>query len=121
MILARGGTEDDIREYAREHGADLTRLDTLGTEEIVREFHRQFPLIRGDMHCFIISTVDSIHAAYAERDRERVEVIKKMKPERVSSHGSCCTCDGCGQMWDDCVCTSNKVIDGVLAILKNEK
>ena len=26
-ILTRGGTEDDIREYARQNGADLTEED----------------------------------------------------------------------------------------------
>lgn len=27
-ILERGGTEDDIREYAKQNGADLTKEDT---------------------------------------------------------------------------------------------
>jgi hypothetical protein len=33
QILERGGTEEDIKQYAKEHGADLTEEDVLIEEK----------------------------------------------------------------------------------------
>lgn len=44
QILERGGTEEDIRKYAEENGANLTREDVLDTEKqkIREEYYSWF-------------------------------------------------------------------------------
>lgn len=31
-------------------------------------------------------------------------------PTRRPTHGNCCTCQGCGQDHDDCVCEHNRLL-----------
>ena len=36
-------------------------------------------------------------------------VQDRIKP----GHGSCCTCQTCGRHYDDCVCTSNEIVEAL--------
>lgn len=42
MILERGGTQEDIDEYARKNGADLTEADIIIDEQIRAAAKRTF-------------------------------------------------------------------------------
>jgi len=38
------------------------------------------------------------------------ELIKTRKP----THGTCCTCQNCGEGYDDCICDHNEVLGKLL-------
>ena len=33
--------------------------------------------------------------------------------KRQPTHGNCCTCQECGHHHDDCVCASNRIVQGL--------
>ena len=42
-------------------------------------------------------------------------------PTRKPTHGSCCTCQDCGEDYDDCVCSHNECWTRIQEILARER
>lgn len=86
MILARGGTQEDIDDYAKRNGADLTREDFM-IEEILKEFEKTFPSIselienKGYTGCKleIIKFISIKLTAFEKNTKE--EFLKRIKLE----------------------------------------
>jgi len=53
-------------------------------------------------------------AAQADRDAAKAEALK-WRRIRTPTHGSCCTCQACGQYYDDCRCSLDEVADELTA------
>lgn len=112
MILARGGTEDDIRDIARAKGADLTALDVL-KEEALKEFDKMFsdaieniewidekrftedgnPFVIETLRKFISTTIDRIAQESTEAMRDEYEPVKTILEyiaSRNEQHNAVC-------------------------------
>ena len=50
--------------------------------------------------------LETLHTLGVIRSTKKVAPIKP-------GHGPCCTCQECGQHHDDCVCTTNEIIDAL--------
>lgn len=56
------------------------------------------------------------------RQEGREEALKELKKRiksltRKPTHGTCCTCQDCGQSHDDCNCTEIEIINNLISIL----
>jgi len=39
------------------------------------------------------------------------EIVIEKKLGKRGGHGTCCNCDGCHNLWEDCTCQFNECID----------
>lgn len=47
----------------------------------------------------------------AQENARLREEVQKWQRIRTPTHGSCCTCQKCGQFYDDCRCDLDEVVD----------
>jgi len=58
----------------------------------------------------MIRKEDLLEILYQRGELKRDHGFSKIAPIKPN-HGSCCSCQDCGQFYDDCVCTHNEWID----------
>ncbi len=57
------------------------------------------------------NTLLSLVKKSMERVKELMKEVQKWQRIRTPTHGPCCTCQRCGQHYDDCRCDLDEVVD----------
>jgi len=87
------------------------------TKDLAHRMEREIAEIHKRKADALDSAADKVLAALKEYGFIRsTEKIAPIKP----GHGPCCTCQTCGQDYDDCVCETNQIIDLVHKALEEE-
>jgi hypothetical protein len=93
---------DDVGAYLKANGAEGETLVDL-VDDILD--------MRGVcMVCNTRDAGDTFQSLKRERDEAKAEA-RKWQRIRKPTHGPCCTCQGCGQHYDDCRCDLDVVAD----------
>lgn len=45
------------------------------------------------------------------------EIQQRLPPR----HGTCCTCQDCGRLHDECVCSSNEILEAIFKLVEEEQ